>query len=143
MARLVVQKTEPSANRTDLAAEVRGQLNRAIAWDPLNWDLRLDRVVLDLDFSTNSTRTIAEVGELIRLNPLQSQIPIYLARHVAPRNPELAIEFLRALDLSDPRVLHDALSIAWQAEDPEGDRLSYSLYFRGEDEGAWKLLRVC
>ena len=31
--------------------------------------------------------------------------------------------------------------ITWQAEDPEGDRLIYSLYFRGEDEKEWKLLR--
>jgi hypothetical protein len=31
--------------------------------------------------------------------------------------------------------------ITWQADDPEGDRLIYSLYFRGEDEREWKLLR--
>ncbi len=31
--------------------------------------------------------------------------------------------------------------ITWQADDPEGDRLIYSLYFRGEEEREWKLLR--
>jgi hypothetical protein len=31
--------------------------------------------------------------------------------------------------------------IQWQADDPDGDRLIYSLYFRGEDEKEWKLLR--
>lgn len=33
------------------------------------------------------------------------------------------------------------LSIFWQAEDPDNDRLVYSLYFRGEDETEWKLLK--
>jgi hypothetical protein len=31
--------------------------------------------------------------------------------------------------------------ITWQADDPEADRLIYSVYFRGEDEREWKLLR--
>ena len=34
------------------------------------------------------------------------------------------------------------IQITWQADDPENDRLSYSLYFRGEDETQWKLLRM-
>ena len=33
------------------------------------------------------------------------------------------------------------LLISWQADDPDGDRLTYWLYFRGEDEQEWKLLR--
>jgi len=33
------------------------------------------------------------------------------------------------------------LKIAWQAEDPDGDKLTYSLYFRGEDEREWKRLK--
>ncbi len=32
--------------------------------------------------------------------------------------------------------------IVWQADDPDGDRLSYSIYFRGEEEVEWKLLRT-
>jgi hypothetical protein len=32
--------------------------------------------------------------------------------------------------------------VTWQADDPDGDRLLYSLYFRGEDEKEWKLLRA-
>lgn len=31
--------------------------------------------------------------------------------------------------------------ITWQADDPDGDRLAYAVYFRGEDEREWKLLR--
>ena len=32
--------------------------------------------------------------------------------------------------------------ISWQADDPEGDKLAYSLWFRGEDQQEWKLLRA-
>lgn len=32
--------------------------------------------------------------------------------------------------------------IQWQADDPDGDRLIYALYFRGEEESEWKLLRA-
>jgi hypothetical protein len=32
--------------------------------------------------------------------------------------------------------------ITWQADDPDGDRLIYNVYFRGEDESQWKLLRA-
>jgi len=33
------------------------------------------------------------------------------------------------------------IQVTWQADDPDGDRLVYSLFFRGEDEKEWKLLR--
>ena len=32
------------------------------------------------------------------------------------------------------------VQIAWQADDADGDRLIYNLYFRGEEESQWKLL---
>ncbi len=35
----------------------------------------------------------------------------------------------------------EQLLITWQAEDADGDRLVYSLWFRGEDEHEWKLLK--
>ena len=34
------------------------------------------------------------------------------------------------------------IQLAWQADDPDGDKLIYNLYFRGEDELQWKLLRA-
>jgi hypothetical protein len=34
------------------------------------------------------------------------------------------------------------IQVTWQADDPDGDKLVYSLYFRGEDEKEWKLLRA-
>jgi hypothetical protein len=33
------------------------------------------------------------------------------------------------------------IQITWQAEDPDGDRLIYALYFLGEEEREWKLLK--
>jgi hypothetical protein len=39
------------------------------------------------------------------------------------------------------RASSDQISISWQAEDPDGDRLVYNVYFRGEDETQWKLLK--
>jgi hypothetical protein len=40
------------------------------------------------------------------------------------------------------RAAAQMINIAWQAEDPDGDRLLYSLYFRGDDEREWKLLKA-
>jgi len=31
--------------------------------------------------------------------------------------------------------------VSWQADDPDGDKLVYSLYFRAEDETNWHLIR--
>ncbi len=33
------------------------------------------------------------------------------------------------------------IQVSWQADDPDGDRLVYAVYFRGEGERAWKLLK--
>jgi len=40
------------------------------------------------------------------------------------------------------RGLTQQIQVSWQAEDPDGDRLLYTLYFRGEDERQWKILRA-
>jgi WD40 repeat protein len=34
------------------------------------------------------------------------------------------------------------IQIAWQADDPDGDKLIFSLYFRGDGEREWKLLKA-
>ncbi len=39
------------------------------------------------------------------------------------------------------RAGSEQLQVTWQADDPDGDRMVYSLYFRGEDEREWKLLK--
>jgi len=40
-----------------------------------------------------------------------------------------------------PRASSQQITVSWQAEDPDGDRLIYSVYFRGEEESQWKLLK--
>jgi hypothetical protein len=40
------------------------------------------------------------------------------------------------------RAAAQQISVTWQADDPDGDRLIYALYFRGEDEHEWKLLKA-
>jgi hypothetical protein len=39
------------------------------------------------------------------------------------------------------RGVSQQIIISWQAEDADGDRLLYALYFRGDEESQWKLLR--
>lgn len=40
------------------------------------------------------------------------------------------------------RAAGQQIQISWQADDPDGDKLIYSLHFRGDDESQWKLLRA-
>jgi len=39
------------------------------------------------------------------------------------------------------RAANEQILISWQAEDADGDRLEYTLHFRGEQEQEWKLLK--
>jgi hypothetical protein len=39
------------------------------------------------------------------------------------------------------RAASQQIVLSWQADDPDGDKLVYSLYFRGDGEREWKLLR--
>jgi hypothetical protein len=41
-----------------------------------------------------------------------------------------------------PRAAAQQITLTWVAEDPDNDRLVYTLYFRGEEETQWKLLRA-
>jgi hypothetical protein len=41
-----------------------------------------------------------------------------------------------------PRAAQQQITVVWQADDPDGDRLVYSVYFRGADEMQWKLLKA-
>jgi hypothetical protein len=40
------------------------------------------------------------------------------------------------------RGLIQQIVVSWVAEDDDGDRLSYTIYFRAEDESQWKLLKA-
>lgn len=39
------------------------------------------------------------------------------------------------------RLQTNQTQISWQADDPDGDKLVYSVYFRAEDEREWQLIR--
>ncbi len=39
------------------------------------------------------------------------------------------------------RIAGQQIQVSWQADDPDGDRLVFSLYFRGDGEREWKLVR--
>jgi sugar lactone lactonase YvrE len=39
------------------------------------------------------------------------------------------------------RASAEQIQISWQAEDGDGDRLVYALFFRGDDEREWKLIK--
>jgi hypothetical protein len=41
-----------------------------------------------------------------------------------------------------PRGMTQQIHLTWVADDPDGDRLVYTLWFRGEEESQWKLLRA-
>ena len=40
-----------------------------------------------------------------------------------------------------PRASSQQITISWQAEDPDGDRLVYTIYFRSEDATQWMILK--
>jgi hypothetical protein len=40
------------------------------------------------------------------------------------------------------RAASQQVTVSWQADDPDGDRLVYNVYFRAEDETQWMLLRA-
>src|SRR6185437_4311552 len=39
------------------------------------------------------------------------------------------------------RAAVQQITLTWQAEDPDGDKLVYNVYFRADDETQWKLLK--
>jgi hypothetical protein len=40
------------------------------------------------------------------------------------------------------RGMTQQIHLTWIGDDPDGDRLTYTVWFRGEDESQWKLLRT-
>jgi hypothetical protein len=40
------------------------------------------------------------------------------------------------------RGMTQQIQLVWQADDPDNDKLIYAVYFRGEEESQWKLLRT-
>ncbi|MHB8523101.1 MAG: O-antigen ligase family protein [Limisphaerales bacterium] len=122
LARAEMQRwvMEPAARQIVEAERLHAQMDRALAWDPFNWELRLERAWLDLAFSTNPDRARAETWETARLNPLQPEIPLRFANYFAYRDPDMADALLQSADLSSAGFLQQALSLAWRIRhDPE------------------------
>jgi hypothetical protein len=97
-----------------LAEPIREQFNRVLAGDPYDWELRLERAWFDLAFSTNAARALFEARQVVKLNPLQAQIPLRFARHYAWDDRETAWEFLRAGRPYPDKYFSEALDLAWQ-----------------------------
>jgi O-antigen ligase len=103
------EKTDGTASD----AIARSILDRAIAWRPYNWELRLERAWLDIAFGSNSGESLAEARRTILLNPLQPKIPLRFAAALAARHPEHALEFVRGARISRYEDAREALRIAW------------------------------
>jgi hypothetical protein len=110
---VLLARDVPTSDRAAVGRDIRARLNRTLASDPFNWELRLERAWLDLAFAPDSRLAQAEAHEVTRLNPLQPHIPLRFARHFATRQPEAAYAFLQTAVRANPGVLREALAIAW------------------------------
>jgi O-antigen ligase len=98
----------------DSAAPIFAGLDRAIAADPLNWELRLERAWLGLGVAPKSAMTRADIAAAVNLNPLQPKTPLALARAVAAADREFALEILRAIKPQRADDVRAALAVAWE-----------------------------
>ena len=119
LARAEVQlHQDPSAPGKEpsqaVAEKVRRQLDSAVELSPFDWELRLERAWHSLAFFPNAAFSREEAWEAVRLNPLQSQIPLSFARHFAKTEPELALKFLAAAPFSSGKTHREALALAWE-----------------------------
>jgi hypothetical protein len=112
---LALDQAERSAQQQN-AQLARADLNRALRWNPYDWELRLERAWLDLAFANDRAVGLREAWETTRLNPLQPSIPLRFARHFATRNPEEAIAFLHAVNLQKPSTFRFVLDQAWEVQ---------------------------
>ncbi|HEY1802655.1 MAG TPA: hypothetical protein VGG46_17140 [Terriglobales bacterium] len=118
----------------------------------------------DADAGAPSARFIQWKAELHAGNPapqLDSVIVNYLPKNVPPAFDDVSVQsgvryqsLPKPLDASgnnnsqphfdvQPQPIHDSGSIGvrWAVHDDNGDQMVYSLYYRGDDEGRWLLLK--
>ena len=122
LTRQRVKASESTApqERVQEGKQFREELDRSLQRDPFNWELRLERAWLDLAFSTNAARSLAESREVMRLNRMQPLIPLRFAAHYADFDPQTAREFLQATDRSDPVLLRRVLELSWRIDPDTG-----------------------
>ncbi len=118
----------------------------------------------DADAGAPSARFIQWKAELHAGNPapqLDSVIVNYLPKNVPPAFDDVSVQsdvryqsLPRPVDASgnnnsqphfdvQPQPIHDSSSIGvrWAVHDDNGDQMVYSLYYRGDGEGRWLLLK--
>lgn len=115
LARQLVQAAEagqidwPRANALALAT-----IDRALAWRPIDWELRLERAWLRA--SANPELALPEALSVIELNPLQPKVPLRFAATFASLHPPSALELLRRAKLGKPHEIKEALRLAWKCD---------------------------
>jgi hypothetical protein len=86
---------------------------------------------------------------------LSQAVATSTSKTAAPQAPSQAAYSITVTDTGDApqassagtpsqtlnRATSQQLSVSWQAEDPDGDKLVFNVYFRGEGEREWKLLK--
>lgn len=85
---------------------------------------------------------LVEPGARVNTAPVETTQQQVAINFPAPRNPTV-ISFATEPGREPLVGLRDksAITVRWAAHDENGDRLQYSVYYRGEDEHNWQLLK--
>lgn len=106
--------TEQSAERARNLQTAREILVSGIRWNPLEWDLRLERALLDSVAEMPPARLRDEVKTAVALNPLQPRMAFLFASQLLTSDPDFALNLLRKAKTKRPEELEEALKLAWQ-----------------------------
>jgi O-antigen ligase len=99
-----------------------GILARTVAMDPYNWEPRFDLLWLELTLKPQTAVMVKKGWEVMKLNPLQPEIPLRIAEALSQSDKEEAIHFLHAFPPEENPSLIYALRVALQI-DPTGSLL--------------------
>lgn len=131
----------PNARYVQWQAELKGASGAAAKDAP-----QLDSVTL-----TYQPRNTRPVVRSIQANAQWAANPAHAAQAAASANAAYSITVTDSGDAPNTssgtptqnlqRSGTTQVVLSWQADDPEGDRLVYSLWYRAEDERDWKLLK--
>lgn len=91
-----------------------GEIDAALAWQPLNWELRLERAWLRLAAAPESA--LPDALTAMELNPLQTKTPLRFAASFASLHPPSALEVLRRARYEKASEVREALRLAWSID---------------------------
>ncbi|MDB6054649.1 MAG: O-antigen polymerase involved in exopolysaccharide biosynthesis [Verrucomicrobiales bacterium] len=111
-------------------------LAQIIALDPYNWEPRFDLLWLQLTLTSQTSAMISKGWDIMKLNPLQTGIPLRIAEALAQTDNDEAIKYLRAFRPEQNPSPYEALRVGLLV-DPSGSLL-WSLV-PSTDEGFAKL----